>query len=70
MSLLRLNQPVSFSSKAKDQVKLIIVLASIDSYTHINALSQLTNLIMKHHLLEQIEQATSAAEIAAMLTIQ
>ncbi|EFO5774544.1 BglG family transcription antiterminator, partial [Listeria monocytogenes] len=70
MSLLRLDQPVSFSSKAKDQVKLIIVLASIDSYTHINALSQLTNLIMKHHLLEQIEQATSAAEIAAMLTIQ
>ncbi|EAD9709954.1 BglG family transcription antiterminator [Listeria monocytogenes] len=70
MSLLRLNQPVSFSSKAKDQVKLIIVLASIDSYTHINALSQLTNLIMKHHLLEQIEQATSAAEIAAMLTIK
>ncbi|EAA0349919.1 PRD domain-containing protein [Listeria monocytogenes] len=70
MSLLRLNQPVSFSSKAKDQVKLIIVLASIDSYTHINALSQLTNLIMKHHLLEQIEQATSAAEIAAMLAIQ
>ncbi|MBF2443116.1 BglG family transcription antiterminator [Listeria innocua] len=70
MSLLRLNQPVSFSSKAKDQVKLIIVLASIDSYTHINALSQLTNLIMKHHLLEQIEQAESAAEIAAMLTIK
>ncbi|WP_255307316.1 hypothetical protein, partial [Listeria monocytogenes] len=35
-----------------------------------NALSQLTNLIMKHHLLEQIEQATSAAEIAAMLTIK
>ncbi|EGA5808833.1 transcription antiterminator [Listeria monocytogenes] len=70
MSLLRLDQPVSFSSKAKDQVKLIIVLASIDSYTHINALSQLTNLIMKHHLLEQIEQATSAAEIAAMLTIK
>lgn len=70
MSLLRLDQPVSFSSKAKDQVKLIIVLASIDSYTHINALSQLTNLIMKHHLLEQIEQAESAAEIAAMLTIK
>ncbi|MBC1547877.1 BglG family transcription antiterminator [Listeria sp. FSL L7-1435] len=70
MSLLRLDQPVSFSSKAKDQVKLIIVLASIDSYTHINALSQLTNLIMKHHLLEQIEQAESAAEIAAMLTIR
>ncbi|MDT0015173.1 BglG family transcription antiterminator [Listeria cossartiae] len=70
MSLLRLDQPVSFSSKAKDQVKLIIVLASIDSYTHINALSQLTNSIMKHHLLEQIEQAESAAEIAAMLTIK
>ncbi|MDT0091602.1 BglG family transcription antiterminator [Listeria marthii] len=70
MSLLRLDKPVSFSSKAKDQVKLIIVLASIDSYTHINALSQLTNLIMKHHLLEQIEQAESAAEIAAMLTIK
>ncbi|EAF3112464.1 BglG family transcription antiterminator [Listeria monocytogenes] len=70
MSLLRLDKTVSFSSKAKDQVKLIIVLASIDSYTHINALSQLTNLIMKHHLLEQIEQATSAAEIAAMLTIK
>ncbi|MBF2353068.1 BglG family transcription antiterminator [Listeria welshimeri] len=70
MSLLRLDQPVSFSSKAKDQVKLIIVLASIDSYTHINALSQLTNLIMKHHLLEQIEQAESASEIAAMLTIK
>ncbi|EAC5135023.1 BglG family transcription antiterminator [Listeria monocytogenes] len=70
MSLLRLDKTVSFSSKAKDQVKLIIVLASIDSYTHINALSQLTNLIMKHHLLEQIEQAESAAEIAAMLTIK
>ncbi|MBF2627711.1 BglG family transcription antiterminator [Listeria marthii] len=70
MSLLRLDKTVSFSSKAKDQVRLIIVLASIDSYTHINALSQLTNLIMKHHLLEQIEQAESAAEIAAMLTIK
>ncbi|EAE8347136.1 BglG family transcription antiterminator [Listeria monocytogenes] len=70
MSLLRLEQSVSFSSKAKDQVKLIIVLASIDSYTHINALSQLTNLIMKHHLLEQIEQAKTATEIAEMLTMK
>ncbi|MBC1724784.1 BglG family transcription antiterminator [Listeria seeligeri] len=70
MSLLRLSQPVSFSSKVKDQVKLIIVLASIDSYTHINALSQLTNLIMKHHLLEQIEKAATASEIAEMLIIK
>ncbi|MHC5252147.1 BglG family transcription antiterminator [Listeria kieliensis] len=67
MSLLLLDEPVAFSKKPKDQVKLLIVLSSIDSYTHINALSELTELIMQHDFLTFMEQHTSAEQVAQFI---
>lgn len=65
MSLLQLKKPVAFSEKEKDQVYSLLVLASVDSYTHIQALSQLTNLITKTDFLKILQEESTADKINA-----
>ncbi|MEX0416941.1 transcription antiterminator [Bacillus sp. C30] len=61
MSLLKLDQPVSFQSgNPEKDVNLIIVLAAIDNETHLKALSQLTELL---------EEETNILEIIAAKNI-
>lgn len=68
MSLLVLNEPVAFSSKEKDKVKILIVLSSIDKYTHLNALRQLTDLVMNQKFLKKIVKTRTPKEVFRLLT--
>ncbi|MBO8162862.1 MAG: BglG family transcription antiterminator [Brevibacillus sp.] len=61
MSLLRLEQNVSFSDEEKHQAALIIVVATVDDALHLKALSQLSAMIANH--LEEILTAPSPDDI-------
>ncbi|MCF6409503.1 BglG family transcription antiterminator [Pseudalkalibacillus salsuginis] len=54
MSLLRLKEPVHFSSQTKHQAQLIIVLAAIDNQTHLTALAQLTELLSNEQNVDRL----------------
>ncbi|MBS4174267.1 BglG family transcription antiterminator [Bacillus sp. FJAT-49736] len=62
MSLLRLKSPVCFSSTNPDKkANIIIVLAAVDSETHLKALSQLTELL---------EEESNIAHLIAANTVE
>ncbi|CCC57776.1 PTS sugar transporter subunit IIA [Caloramator australicus] len=63
MSLITLKNPINFGSELNDPVKLIITLAAIDSKTHLEALSQLINLLMNTNDLNIIINAKSKEEV-------
>ncbi|WP_408010280.1 BglG family transcription antiterminator [Pseudalkalibacillus sp. A8] len=66
MSLLRLKEPVYFSSQTKHQAQLIIVLAAIDNQTHLKALAQLTELLSNEENVDRLilsEDRTSVVEL-------
>ncbi|MBN8208779.1 BglG family transcription antiterminator [Bacillus sp. NTK071] len=68
MSLLRLDESVSFSSKDKHQVKLLIVLAAVDNETHLKALAQLSDLLSEEENLEMIYGATEKEDIIKLVS--
>jgi mannitol operon transcriptional antiterminator len=67
MSLLCLQNPVSFSSKEEHQVRLVIVLAAIDNEMHLKALSQLITLLSDNQKVAEIMSAGSAGEVLPIL---
>lgn len=67
MSLLILKNSVAFSNKEKDKVKILIVLSSIDKYTHLNSLRQLTELVMKKEFLKKVIGMNSRREVFDLL---
>ncbi|WP_134683686.1 BglG family transcription antiterminator [Brevibacillus migulae] len=54
MSLLRLEQPVSFSEKQLREAQLIIVLAAVDNETHLQALSQLSAMLSEEGNIDRL----------------
>ncbi|MGG0662280.1 BglG family transcription antiterminator [Bacillus altitudinis] len=67
MSLMSCHQPVSFSKDGKKQVRLIIVLAAIDSMTHLKALKQLTMLLSEEKRVRQLIEAEELAAIQQLI---
>lgn len=67
MSLMSCQQPVSFSKDGKKQVRLIIVLAAIDSMTHLKALKQLTMLLSEEKRVRQLIEAEELAAIQQLI---
>ncbi|KKO52443.1 transcription antiterminator BglG [Paenibacillus sp. DMB20] len=63
ISLLQLNRPVSFSKESRHQVHTVLVLASIDSETHLKALSELTSLLRAPESLARLKQAKTKQQI-------
>ncbi|KMM36500.1 BglG family transcription antiterminator [Guptibacillus hwajinpoensis] len=68
MSLLRLDESVSFSSKDKHQVKLLIVLAAVDNETHLKALAQLSDLLSEEENLDLIYGAKEKKDIIKLVS--
>ncbi|WP_232697549.1 BglG family transcription antiterminator [Brevibacillus daliensis] len=67
MSFLRLEEAVSFSENDPDKlVNVIIVLAAIDSETHLRALSQLTELLEEE---ENIEKMIATTKVEGILPL-
>ena len=63
MSLLRLKKGVAFSETGEKQVQIIIILAAVDNETHLQALAQLSMLLMEEENIERLANSTSKAEI-------
>ncbi len=68
MSLLRLDEAVPFSPKEKHQVKLLIVLAAVDHDQHLEALTQLSELLSEEENLKVIYGAKEKEEIIKLVT--
>ena len=67
MSLLKLNEIVSFSDDQENQVKLVIILAAEDNTSHLKALSQLTELLSNESDINSILGSRSKDEILKII---
>lgn len=67
MSMLCLENPVSFSDKEEHQVRLVIVLAAIDHEQHLQALSQLITLLADEDKVVQIMSASTSEEVLSVV---
>lgn len=63
MSLLKLEEAVSFSNDSKHDVFLIITFAPFDQESHLRALSQLTGLFSKRDTVDRLIKLQSSQEI-------
>jgi mannitol operon transcriptional antiterminator len=68
MSLLRLNQGISFSESKKHQVQLVIVLAAIDRDKHLKSLSQLTTMFSNQQNIERVISAQHINQITELIS--
>lgn len=67
MSLVTLKEPINFGSKENDPVKLIITFSAIDNNSHLEALSQLMDLLMNVADVKRIFKATHKNEVINIL---
>lgn len=63
ISLLKLEEAVSFSNDEKHDVSLIITLAPLDQESHLRALSQLTGLFSKKDTVNRLIKLQTAQDI-------
>lgn len=63
MSLMTLKKPIEFGHSEFDPIKLIITLASIDTKSHLKALSELTDILLSNSELEKILKAENKEDI-------
>lgn len=66
MSFLKLDESVEFP-EGKD-VKLLFVLAANDSNTHLELISELTDLLMEDDAMEKLSSAKSKEEVLACIS--
>jgi mannitol operon transcriptional antiterminator len=67
MSLVTLKNPIKFGHDLNDPVKLVITLATTDNESHLKALSQLMELLMRQEDMERILKAVSKEEIIEII---
>lgn len=70
MSLLCLENNVSFSKSERHEVQIIVVLAATDGETHLKALSELTTLLSNPKTLKAIINQPSVEEIFELIETQ
>lgn len=66
LSLLKVSKGVSFSPK-KDDVNLIFILGAIDNTSHVDMLTELSDLLEEEERIEDIIKAQSAEEIWTLI---
>ncbi|VDR25635.1 Ascorbate-specific phosphotransferase enzyme IIA component [Raoultella terrigena] len=67
LSLLKLEQGVSFGSEEFDPIDIIIMLAAPDKHSHIEMISALAELFSSDEDMEQLHQAKTLEEIKAII---
>ena len=70
MSLVTLRTPVNFGSAENDPVRVVLCLSCVDREAHIASLQRVATLLMEDDMVEKLANATSVAEIQALLTPQ
>ncbi|BFO30464.1 MULTISPECIES: PTS sugar transporter subunit IIA [Klebsiella] len=68
LSLLKLEQGISFGSKDFDPVDIIIMLAAPDKHSHIETISALAELFSSDEDMNKLHQATNLEEIKTIIT--
>lgn len=68
LSLLKLEQGISFGSKDFDPVNIIIMLAAPDKHSHIETISALAELFSSDEDMNKLHQATNLEEIKTIIT--
>ncbi|MFI8166053.1 PTS sugar transporter subunit IIA [Streptomyces sp. NPDC085931] len=67
MSWIRLHEPVPFGHDTNDPVSLVVALAATDSSAHTEAMAALARSLSDPATATALEQASSAAEVLALL---
>lgn len=67
MALATLDEPVDFGHAAHDPVDIAIVICAIDSHSHLNALSQLQDLLEDHEAITEMRRAVQIHEIVNLV---
>ena len=67
MSLTTFSSPVSFGHHSNDPVSVAITFATVDSRSHLKALSQLSRLLGDSVLIDQIKHSHTAADVEDIL---
>ena len=63
IGIATLEHPVEFGNEDNDPVKYIFSLSAVDQNTHIQAMSELAELLDKEEFYNVLDKAKSAAEI-------
>ena len=67
VSVASLAKPINFGNKANDPVKIIFVLSAIDSYSHLNVLKAIVNLINKPNKISELFAQDNPADFKKIL---
>lgn len=67
VSVASLAKPIDFGNKQNDPVKIIFVLSAVDSYSHLNILKAIVNLINKPNRIEELYKAKTKDEFKTIL---
>ncbi|MDI3092490.1 BglG family transcription antiterminator [Priestia megaterium] len=67
MSMLRLKEPVYFSTEKQHGAQLIIVLAATDNETHLKALSQLSMMLSENDNIDKLVAMNTKQEMLALI---
>lgn len=66
-SVSRLESPVEFGHKENDPVKIIFSIAPVDSYTHINIMKDIFEIMNNHYKMQQLLECKSKEEFKKLL---
>lgn len=66
-SVSRLESPVEFGHKENDPVKIIFSIAPVDSYTHINIMKDIFEIMNDHYKMQQLLECKSKEEFKKLL---
>ena len=68
MSILKLEEPVDFSNDQQERpVTLLFCLAATDSTSHLEALSELTKLLVNEDSFNQLKNSTTVEQVRELL---
>jgi len=68
MSVLKLEEPVDFSNDQQERpVTLLFCLAATDSTSHLEALSELTQLLVNEDTFNQLKNSTTVEQVRELL---
>ncbi|WP_328516873.1 BglG family transcription antiterminator [Granulicatella seriolae] len=67
VSVLTLKEPIEFGHDGNDPVKIIFCLAAVDSYSHLNIMKNLIELIHDEEKVQKLTEATSKEEFQKIL---
>lgn len=67
MSVLNLKNPINFGHETNDPVSLVITLAAQDNTSHLNALSELMDILICEEKLDILLHSDSEEELAKIL---